>query len=77
MVFSSCRALQISCFSWQLVHSSFGFSTVPGPPPAAFGFYSISGVVRSVLSAQPVPDSKVSLVLDGTVVVTVTPDSTG
>ena len=46
-------------------------------PPAAFGFYSISGVVRSVLSAQPVPDSKVSLLLDGMVVATVTPDSIG
>jgi hypothetical protein len=52
-------------------------STPSQVPPAAFGSHFISGAVRSALSAQPVPDSKVSLVLDGMVVATVTPDSIG
>jgi hypothetical protein len=46
-------------------------------PPVAVGFHSISGRVRSVLSGQFVSDTNVSLVLDGLVISSVTPDGTG
>ena len=46
-------------------------------PPVAVGFHSISGRVRSVLSGQFVSGTNVSLVLDGLVISSVTPDDTG
>jgi hypothetical protein len=46
-------------------------------PAAASGHHAISGVVRSILSGEPVPNTKVSLILDGRVLASNTPESTG
>jgi hypothetical protein len=46
-------------------------------PQVAAGFHFISGMVRSVLSGQFVSGTNVSLVLDGLVIASVAPDSTG
>jgi hypothetical protein len=52
-------------------------STPSQVPAAALGYHAISGVVRSVLSGDPVPGTKVSLLLDGRALASVTPDSMG
>jgi hypothetical protein len=52
-------------------------STPSQVPPAAVGSHSISGFVRSVLSGQPVPDARVSILYDGIVVASATVDSVG
>ena len=60
--------------------SSFMYVTASTPsqvPAVASGYHAISGVVRSVLSGEPVPDTKISLVLDGLGLAAVTPDSIG
>ncbi len=52
-------------------------STPSQVPPVAVGSHSISGFVRSVLSGQPVPDARVSILYDGIVVASATVDSIG
>jgi hypothetical protein len=58
--------------------STYVIASMPAQvPPIPIGTNFIKGVVRSVLTGLPVPDTRVSLVFDGIVRAVVIPDSNG